>query len=64
MPTPRPGDGTAAQPRYAQIAEQLTTEIVTGRRGIGTLLPTEHALCAQHGVSRATVREAMRKLEA
>ncbi len=65
MQTTRPGgDGTAALPRYAQIAEQLMAEIITGHRGIGTLLPTEHELCAQHGVSRATVREALRQLQA
>jgi len=58
-----PGDDLAARPRYARIAEELTADITAGRRGIGTLLPTEHALCAQHGVSRATVREALRQLQ-
>ncbi|MEJ1974808.1 MAG: winged helix-turn-helix domain-containing protein [Acetobacteraceae bacterium] len=63
-PPAAPDTGAAARPLYTQVAEALTADITTGRRGVGTLLPTEHELCALHGVSRATVREALRKLEA
>jgi GntR family transcriptional regulator len=51
------------QPRYAQLAETLATDIAAGLHKIGDLLPTEHALSDVHGVSRATVREALRRLE-
>jgi DNA-binding GntR family transcriptional regulator len=52
------------RPRYAEIAELLATEIAQGRRSVGTFLPTEHELSAEHEVSRATVREALRQLQA
>jgi DNA-binding GntR family transcriptional regulator len=51
-------------PRYAQVAAQLRAAIVAGDYADGSALPTESALCAQHGVSRFTVREALRRLQA
>ena len=51
--------GTAGRPLYARVADALMAEITTGQRQVGSLLPTEHELCALHGVSRATVRQAM-----
>ena len=51
------------RPRYAEIAELLATGIGTGRHAIGSLLPTEHELSASYGVSRATIREALRQLQ-
>jgi DNA-binding GntR family transcriptional regulator len=53
----------AGRPRYVEIADLLLAEIADGRHGVGALLPTEHELCAAHGVSRATVREALRQLQ-
>jgi len=52
----------AARPRYASLADNLTAAIAKGRYPVGATLPTEHALCAAFGVSRFTVREALRQL--
>ena len=52
----------AAQPRYLQLAQTLLNEIEAGHYPIGTQLPTEYALCEQFGVSRATAREAVKRL--
>lgn len=52
----------AAMPRYVQLATTLLNEIQAGKFPVGTLLPTEHVLCQQFGVSRFTVREAIKLL--
>jgi DNA-binding GntR family transcriptional regulator len=52
----------SAQPRYLAVAERLSQAITQGDYGIGSLLPTESELCEKFGVSRHTVREALRKL--
>jgi DNA-binding FadR family transcriptional regulator len=49
---------------YEQVADQLRELIVTGRLPQGGRLPTEAALAREVGVSRATVREALRLLAA
>lgn len=49
-------------PRYVKIAADLRRAIAAGRYPVGAQLPTEHALCRQLGVSRFTVREAIRVL--
>ncbi len=49
-------------PLYIQVARTLKAEIVGGTYPIGTLLPTEDALCERFAVSRYTVREALRLL--
>jgi GntR family transcriptional regulator, transcriptional repressor for pyruvate dehydrogenase complex len=45
------------------IARELVNYIVSGDLAEGQRLPAEHEMVAQMGVSRATVREAMRLLE-
>jgi DNA-binding FadR family transcriptional regulator len=50
------------QKAYEQVADQLRNLIVTGELKPGTRLPTEAELARQFGVSRATVREALRVL--
>jgi DNA-binding GntR family transcriptional regulator len=55
--------GGASTPRYAQLAQALSRQIQEGHHAVGTLLPTEEGLCAQYGVSRVTVRGALRELE-
>lgn len=50
------------QPRYATVATALAAEILEGKRPVGTLLPTEQDLCQAFGVSRSTVRQALRRL--
>lgn len=52
----------AAASRYALLAESILEDIRKGRYAVGSMLPTEAALCEQFGVSRHTVREALRKL--
>lgn len=49
-------------PRYVQMASTLRAAIRRGTFPIGSYLPTEHELCAQHSVSRHTAREALRVL--
>lgn len=51
-----------SQPRYLQLAQTLLNEIEGGKYPVGSLLPTEFALCEQFGVSRATAREAVKRL--
>jgi GntR family transcriptional regulator len=50
-------------PQYAQIAQQLLQDIASGRYPDDSLLPAEAELCRMFGVSRMTVRGAMRELE-
>lgn len=46
----------------AQVARQLEEQITSGRWPVGTRIPGENELVAQLGVSRNTVREALRSL--
>lgn len=57
--------GRRAQvPLYAALARHLSDGLADGTYAVGTLLPTELALSELHGVSRQTVREALRQLTA
>lgn len=49
-------------PRYRQLADELASAIVDGRQQVGSVLPGEHELAVRHGVSRHTVRDALRCL--
>ncbi|MBR0656319.1 GntR family transcriptional regulator [Plastoroseomonas arctica] len=49
-------------PLYVTVATELAAAILDGRRPVGTLLPTEQELCQSFGVSRSTVRQALRRL--
>lgn len=49
--------------RYAYIARQVAERIASGSYPVGAILPTEHELAEQFGVSRATVRAALRELQ-
>jgi DNA-binding GntR family transcriptional regulator len=53
-----------ATPRYVEVADDLRARITAGEFTNGAQLPTESALCDRHGVSRFTVREALRRLQA
>ncbi len=51
-------------PRYLQLAGMLREAILAGDFADGAQFPTETSLCKQFDVSRFTVREALRRLEA
>lgn len=77
MPTsksPAPAAPVAAEPlatfqairsarAFEEIANQIRSELVAGRLKVGSRLPAERALAEQFGVSRNTLREALRSLE-
>jgi len=48
--------------RYAEIADSLRSEIQSGERALGTVLPSESELSERHGASRVTVRKALELL--
>jgi GntR family transcriptional regulator, transcriptional repressor for pyruvate dehydrogenase complex len=50
------------RPAYRQVADELRAQIVGGTLGSGQRLPSEAELCQAFGVSRSTVREALRVL--
>ena len=50
------------RPAYQQVAAELRNQIISGVLQAGDRLPTEPELCEMFGVSRSTVREALRML--
>lgn len=54
--------GTDRQPLYMQVAHSLLKAIDSQQFTVGSLLPTEEKLCEEFGVSRHTIREAIRHL--
>lgn len=61
MGSTKPG-GAGTAPTYQRVADELIQRIGTGAYPVGTNLPTEMELSSQFGVSRHTVREALRQL--
>jgi len=49
-------------PLSAQLAQLLRSEIRSGRLVVGDLLPSEHELAGEHGVSRETARRSLTML--
>ena len=60
MPTTRPG---RKRNMADGIARTLRVKILSGQYTVGDRLPTEQSLAAEFGVNRATLREAVKKLE-
>jgi DNA-binding FadR family transcriptional regulator len=54
----------ARVPVYRQVADHLRTAIRAGHYPVGAELPAERELAERYGVSRTTVREALRALQA
>jgi DNA-binding FadR family transcriptional regulator len=52
------------QPAYLEVAAQIRDAIRDGQLTAGTVLPTERELSEAFGVSRGTLREALRVLQA
>jgi GntR family transcriptional regulator, transcriptional repressor for pyruvate dehydrogenase complex len=64
-PSPAPALFRPIRPARAfdEIAAQIRAELAEGRLQVGSRLPSERALSEQFGVSRNTLREALRSLE-
>lgn len=57
MPSP------ASEPRYASLAREIANEIAGGHHPLGSQLPPEVEMAAARGVSRATMRAALDRLQ-
>ncbi|WP_321780897.1 GntR family transcriptional regulator [Schaalia cardiffensis] len=57
-------DASTSSNRSTMTMDSIKAYILAHGLTPGSLLPTEAALCAELGVSRSSVREAMRRLEA
>jgi GntR family transcriptional regulator len=55
-------NGAPRPPRYQRVADELIKRIGAGKYAVGAYLPTEMELSRQYGISRHTVREALRRL--
>lgn len=61
---PEPMLGRISVPKsYEVLADRLRETILDGSLAVGERLPTERELVSQTGLSRGSVREALRKLE-
>jgi DNA-binding GntR family transcriptional regulator len=56
------GPAALLSPLYRRVVQTLKQEIVSGVHPVDTQLPTESELQARFGVSRHTIREALREL--
>jgi GntR family transcriptional regulator len=62
-PSAPPADGTdALSPMYQQVLDRLRADIRAGHYPVGSTLPPELQLCDSYGVSRNTMREAIKRL--
>ncbi|MBP2414316.1 DNA-binding FadR family transcriptional regulator [Arthrobacter stackebrandtii] len=61
MPIPEPAPAARS---YEAVLTSIEAELRDGRIKVGDQLPGERALAAQHGISRASVRDAIRVLDA
>jgi DNA-binding GntR family transcriptional regulator len=58
-----PPEPQVRKPRYLEMAEELRAQIARGDFPEADQFPTEAVLCQRYGVSRFTVREALRTLQ-
>ena len=57
------GASSPSLPLYRQVSNQIIENILNGTFPVGQLIPTEQELSQQCGVSRHTVREAVRHVQ-
>lgn len=62
VPTPEPVPAPAAR-SYEAVLTSIETDLREGKIKVGDQLPGERALALQHGISRASVRDAIRVLD-
>lgn len=62
VPAPRRRSERPATPKHSRVAGSLLSQIRSGHYQPGDLLPSEPELCRHFGVSRHTVRVALRSL--
>jgi len=60
---PKPDILKPGIPRYRAVAAALDQAIASGEHAVGTTLPPEKTLCETFGVSRHTIRDAIRLIE-
>lgn len=63
LPPPTKFQAIRSTRAFEEIATQIRKELSEGRLKVGSRLPSERALAEQFGVSRNTLREALRSLE-
>ena len=56
-------DRQSAAPMYDQLKQLIIDGITREKLGPGDLLPGEHRMCEQYGISRTVVRQALAQLE-
>ena len=56
-------DRTSGLPLHVQVSNLLASRILDGEWPIGGMLPSEQQLCAQLGISRGTLRQALAELQ-
>lgn len=54
---------SGVEPLFARLRDSLRADILAGRLAAGARLPSEAGLIERHGVSRITVRQALRELQ-
>lgn len=61
-PSAKPEDTEAQGPRYSRLRRVIVDRIVAGEYALGSLMPTEMELVTEFGISRFTVRAALKQL--
>lgn len=55
-------DTISADPLYRQLLTRLRDAILSGEYPVGSRMPSEKELCQHYGISRVTVRRALKEL--